>query len=65
MNDRRNEWQARVAHIDEDAKSSHFEDAKRGKVLVNRRVLLSGKNEPEQRRACFAQGANVKISVVM
>ena len=28
--------------LDEDEKLSHFEDAKRGEVLVNRRVLLSG-----------------------
>ena len=39
--------------VDKDARSSHFEDAKRGEVLVNRRVLLSGETEPDQRRSLF------------
>ena len=39
--------------IDDDAKSLHFEDAKRGEFLVNRRVLLSGETEPNQRRTLF------------
>ena len=51
--DRRNEGQARVAHVDEDARSSNSEDAERGETLINRRVLLSGENEPEQRRSLF------------
>ena len=29
-NDRRNKWQARVVHVDEDVKSSHSEDVERG-----------------------------------
>ena len=52
--DRRNEGQARVAHVDEDARSSNSEDAERGETLINRRVLLSGENEPEQRRSLFS-----------
>ena len=36
--DQRTKGQARVAHVDEDARSSHFEDAKRGEVLINRRI---------------------------
>ena len=43
------EGHARVAHVDEDARSSHSKDAKRGEVLVNGRGLLSGENEPDQR----------------
>ena len=43
----------RVAHVDEDARSSHSEGAKSGQVLVNQRVLLSGENEPGQRRSLF------------
>ena len=39
--------------VDEDAKSFHFEDVERGEVLVNRRVLLSGETEPNQRRSLF------------
>ena len=39
-------------HVDEDAKSSHSEDAER-EVLVKRRVMLSGENEPDQRRSLF------------
>lgn len=35
-------------HVDEDAKSSHSKDVDRGGVLVNKRVLLSGKNEHDQ-----------------
>ena len=42
--DRRTKGQARVAHVDEDAKSLHYEDVERGEVLVNQRVLLSGEN---------------------
>lgn len=34
-------------HVDEDAKSSHSKDSKIRKFLVNRRVLLSGENEPD------------------
>ena len=52
-NDRRNEWQGRAAVADEDTRSSHSEDAERGEVLVNRRVLLSGETEPDQRRSLF------------
>ena len=52
-NDRKNEWQGRAAVADEDTRSSHFEDAERGEVLVNRRVLLSGETEPDQRRSLF------------
>ena len=40
-------------HVGKDAKSIHFEDAKRGQVLVNVRVLLSGENEPEKKRSLF------------
>ena len=40
-------------HVDEDIKSTHFKNAKRGEVLVNRRALLSGENEPHQRRILF------------
>ena len=39
--------------MDEDAQSSHSEDAKRGEVLVNKRVLLSGEIEPGKRRSLF------------
>lgn len=39
----------RVAHVDEDARSSHFEDAEKGEILVNKRVMLSGENELDQR----------------
>ena len=39
--------------MDEDAQSSHSEDAERGEVLVNERVLLSGETEPGQRRSLF------------
>ena len=39
--------------MDEDAQSSHLEDAKRGETLVNERVLLSGEIEPGQRRSLF------------
>ena len=39
--------------MDEDAQSSHSKDAKRGDTLVNERVLLSGENEPGQRRSLF------------
>lgn len=53
MIDRRVEGHEIVSHMDKDAKSSHFEDAKRGEVLVSRRVLLSGDNELEQRRILF------------
>ena len=49
----RDEGQARVAHVDEDAHSSHSEDAERGETLVNERVLLSGETEPGQRRSLF------------
>ena len=51
--DRRTEGQARVAHVNEDPKSSHSKKTKRGEVLVNRRVLLSGVNELGQRRIFF------------
>ena len=40
---------ARVAQVDEDAKSSHSKDDKREEVLINKRVLLSRENEPNQR----------------
>ena len=40
-------------HVDEDEKLSHSEDAERGEVLVNRRVLLSGETKPEERRSLF------------
>ena len=49
----RAEGQARVAHVDEDAHSSHSEDVERGETLVNERVLLSGEIEPGQRRSLF------------
>ena len=39
--------------VDEDARSLHFEDAEKGEDLVNRRVLLSGETEPDQRRSLF------------
>ena len=39
--------------MDEDAQSSHLEDAKRGEVLVNERVLLSSEIELGQRRSLF------------
>ena len=39
--------------MDEDAQSSHSEDAKRGETLVNERVLLSGETELGQRRSLF------------
>ena len=52
-NDRRNEWQGRATIIDEDIRSSHSKDTKRGEVLVNRRVLLSGETKPNQRRSLF------------
>ena len=39
--------------VDEDGKPSHSEDAERGEVLVNRRVLLTGETEPDQRRSLF------------
>ena len=39
--------------VDEDARSSHFEDVERGEVLVNRRVLLSRETEPDQWRSLF------------
>ena len=44
---------ATVAHIDEDTISSCSKDCKRGEVLVNRRVMLSGANEPDKRRSLF------------
>ena len=43
----------RVAFFDEDVKSSHSKDVESGEVLVNRRFLLSGENEPDQRRIFF------------
>ena len=39
--------------MDEDAHSSHSEDAERGETLVNESVLLSGEIEPGQRRSLF------------
>ena len=39
--------------MDDDAQSSHLEDAERGEVLVNERVLLSSETEPGQRRSLF------------
>ena len=39
--------------IEEDAKSSHSEDAERGEVLVKKGVLLSGETELDQRRSLF------------
>ena len=39
--------------MDEDVQSSHSEDAKRGGVLINKRVLLSDETEPRQRRSLF------------
>ena len=53
MIDRRTKGQARVAHVDEDARSSHSKDDGRGEFLVNKRVILSGKNELDQRRSLF------------
>ena len=35
--------------MDNDVQSSHLEDAERGEVLVNERVLLSGEIEPTQK----------------
>ena len=49
MNDKRNEWKGRAVVADEDARSSHSEDAERKEALVNKRVMLSGENEPNQR----------------
>ena len=63
--DRRADGQARVAHVDEDAQSSHLEDPERGEVLVNERVLLSGETKPRQRRSLFCTCASERISVVM
>ena len=48
---RRIEVHARVANVNENVKPSIFEDAKRGEGLVNIRLLLSGKNELDQRRS--------------
>ena len=39
--------------MDEDVKSLHSKDVERGEVLVNRRALLSGENEPNQRISLF------------
>ena len=39
--------------INEDVKSSHSKDAKRGEVLVDKRVLLSGETKLDQRRILF------------
>ena len=39
--------------MDDDAQLLHLEDAERGRVLVNKRVLLSGETEPGQRRSLF------------
>ena len=39
--------------MDEDTQLSHSEDAERGEVLANERVLLSSKIEPRQRRIFF------------
>ena len=39
--------------MDDDAQSFHSEDAERGEVLINERVLLSGEIEPRQRRSLF------------
>ena len=39
--------------MDKDAQSSHSEDAKRGEVLVNERVLLSGETKLGQRMSFF------------
>ena len=39
--------------MDEDAQSSHLEDAERGEVLVNEGVLLSGETKLGQRRSLF------------
>ena len=39
--------------VDENAKLSYFEDVERGEVIVNRRVLLSGDNQPNQRKSLF------------
>ena len=52
-NNRRNDWQDKVAHVDEDAKSSHSKDVERGEVLVNKKVLMSGETEPDQKRSLF------------
>ena len=52
-NDRRNEWWGRAVVANEDASSSHVEDIERGEVLVNRRIMLSGENELDQRRSFF------------
>ena len=40
-------------HVNEDVKSSHSKDVKRGEVLVNKRLLLSGEIELNQRRSLF------------
>ena len=40
-------------HVDEDVKSSHSKNIERGEDLVNKRVLLSGENETDQRRSLF------------
>ena len=45
--------QPRFVHVDEYIKSTHSKDANKGEVVVNRRVLLSGENEPDQRRILF------------
>ena len=51
--DKRDNSQARVSYVDDDAQSSHLDDVEIGEVLVNERVLLSGENEPRQRRSLF------------
>lgn len=39
--------------MDDDAQSSHLEDAERGEVMVNEMILLSGETELGQRRIFF------------
>ena len=51
--------------MDEDAQSSHSEDAKRGEVLVNERVLLTVRLNLGKEGVCFVLGASGRISVVM
>lgn len=65
MIDRRTQDESIVVYVDDDAKSSHFEDAKRREVLVNKRVMLSGENKPNQRCRLFFIWYSVKISVLM
>ena len=51
--DKRADSQERVAHMDDDAQSSHLEDVERGEVIVNERFLLNNETKLGQRRSLF------------